>query len=341
MTQEGFAFLRKLGEHYAKSFSTPERLRGKVEDCASIVQWAREQGVNPTMAIQNAYVIGAKLAFETKFVIALVNSRRPFQGGIEYTMSGDEGTMARKCTASAVTRDGRQIEFSVSLQDAKNAGWWEKKDSMWKKIPELMLRYRSAMYLVRTHCPEVVMGVATRDELDDAMTVDAPAANVRRVDTIEQLTKRLEETAPDWTREQREEGFRQGVADTNEKFDPAHDIDPAADYVHGIPPEKLKELREDTGAPQAAEDVPDPVEHLREICRKAKAALGRLRTASRVTHCCTPFEKMIEDSAADDEAKKVALSTINTMAEKRHEALTADAQADAEGDEPKKQGELV
>ena len=43
-------------------------------------------------------------------------------------------------------------------------------------MPEIMFRYRSAMILIRTHCPEVIMGMQSREELEDvALAVARPA----------------------------------------------------------------------------------------------------------------------------------------------------------------------
>jgi len=46
-------------------------------------------------------------------------------------------------------------------------GWWTKKGSLWPGITDLMLKYRSAMWLIRTNCPEVLMGIRSKEEIDD------------------------------------------------------------------------------------------------------------------------------------------------------------------------------
>jgi hypothetical protein len=50
---------------------------------------------------------------------------------------------------------------------AKNEGWSTKSGSKWKTMPELMLRYRAAAFLIRTTAPEIGLGLYTTDELKD------------------------------------------------------------------------------------------------------------------------------------------------------------------------------
>ena len=46
-------------------------------------------------------------------------------------------------------------------------------------MPEQMLRYRSAVWLIRSHCPEVLMGFASSDEMVDIQ----PMKRVNEVET--------------------------------------------------------------------------------------------------------------------------------------------------------------
>jgi len=51
-------------------------------------------------------------------------------------------------------------------------GWASKAGSKWKSIPDLMFRYRSAMFLARLYCPEVLLGMHSVDELHDIQPID-------------------------------------------------------------------------------------------------------------------------------------------------------------------------
>lgn len=64
---------------------------------------------------------------------------------------------------------------------AKDEGWYQKKGSKWQTMPDLMLRYRSATFLIRTTAPEISMGL-TKDEVEDLgeKTVDIPAEEIKQ-----------------------------------------------------------------------------------------------------------------------------------------------------------------
>jgi len=51
------------------------------------------------------------------------------------------------------------------MSEAKAEGWTS--NAKYKTLPELMLRYRAATLLIRTHIPEVLNGMHTVEELTD------------------------------------------------------------------------------------------------------------------------------------------------------------------------------
>ena len=50
---------------------------------------------------------------------------------------------------------------------AKKEGWYGKSGSKWQTMPQLMLQYRAAAFLIRTTAPEIMMGMEAADELED------------------------------------------------------------------------------------------------------------------------------------------------------------------------------
>jgi hypothetical protein len=59
---------------------------------------------------------------------------------------------------------------------AKAEGWSTKNGSKWNNMPELMLMYRAAAFLIRTYAPEISMGLQTADELEDVAVNVPPTA---------------------------------------------------------------------------------------------------------------------------------------------------------------------
>ena len=50
---------------------------------------------------------------------------------------------------------------------AKDEGWLGKNGSKWKTMPQLMLRYRAASFFSSLNCPELTMGIYTKEEIED------------------------------------------------------------------------------------------------------------------------------------------------------------------------------
>lgn len=75
----------------------------------------------------------------------------------------------------AITTDKRTGEVlegpEVTIGLAKAEGWHGKNGSKWKTMPELMLRYRAAAFLVRTTAPEVSLGITVEEASDIAEPV--------------------------------------------------------------------------------------------------------------------------------------------------------------------------
>lgn len=149
---------------FAKSGLVPAHFTNNPGACFVAIHLARNLEIDPFMLMQNMYVVHGKPAFEGKLVIALVNKRGPYPAGVKFTYSG-EGAK-RSCQAAGKRADGDIDLVEVSLEQVKAMGWYDK-NPIWKNATDQMLAYRSATWLARRHCPEVLMGIQTVDELTD------------------------------------------------------------------------------------------------------------------------------------------------------------------------------
>jgi hypothetical protein len=108
-------------------------------------------------------------------------------GPLNYNISGKDDDYG--CFVSATRRsDGIEVSGSrVTIGIAKAEGWYSKAGSKWKSMPEQMLRYRAAMFFARTECPQVLLGMQSRDEIIDSNPeyVSAlPPAKVQEIQAI-------------------------------------------------------------------------------------------------------------------------------------------------------------
>lgn len=158
----------------ASSRLVPDHYKGSIGDCFVALDLSLRLGMGVFMVMQKTYVVHGRIGFEAQLLIAIVNSRGPFTGPIEYERVGAPGADAYGITAYATSRKtGKRHEATVTVGDAKKLGWWDKKDSLWPKMTEQMLHYRSATFLARRYCPEVLMGFNSVDELRDGTVIEA------------------------------------------------------------------------------------------------------------------------------------------------------------------------
>jgi len=167
----------KMAEIYAGSSLVPDHFKNETGNCLIALQLAMRMQVDPFMLMQNMYVVNGRPGLEAKFAIAMCNTKGVFQGRIKFDLSGEGDS--RQCMAYAFDQDtGERVEETVTFEIAKKEGWVDKKGSKWKTIPDLMLKYRSAMWLIRTTCPEVLMGMQSTDELNDIAPQVIPPATI-------------------------------------------------------------------------------------------------------------------------------------------------------------------
>lgn len=160
-----FEQLQRGAALLAASKLVPDHFKNDVPSCFIALELAARMKMDPIMLMQRTYVVHGKPGFEAQFVIALINSSGRFRDPLSWEMTGTGPN--RKAVCFTYRHDGRRVECEVTMEIAKAEGWIDKKDSKWKTIPDLMLQYRSASWFGRLHCPEVMMGMATVDELED------------------------------------------------------------------------------------------------------------------------------------------------------------------------------
>ena len=161
----------KMAEMLCSSDIVPATYRGpsKVGNCVIALEMAQRIGSSPLAVMQNLYVVQGKPAWSATFIIAGINSCGRFSP-LRFEMSGvgdDWGCMAW----ADVKATGDKLEGPrISIKMAKAEGWFSKNGSKWLTMPELMIRYRAAAFWGRLYAPELMMGIQTREEVEDTTT---------------------------------------------------------------------------------------------------------------------------------------------------------------------------
>jgi hypothetical protein len=162
---------QRVAKAFAASTLVPQQYQGNLPNCLIALEMANRMGASPLMVMQSLYIVHGTPSWSSKFLVACFNQCGRFSS-LRYEWNADR----TECRAWAVEKaTGERIEGpKVSMAMAQAEGWSTKSGSKWKTMPELMLMYRAAAFLIRTYAPEISMGLQTEDEIID-ITPAAPA----------------------------------------------------------------------------------------------------------------------------------------------------------------------
>lgn len=175
MTSELSVFERALGDksaldhimNFAKTISqsdlVPDGFKGKPQNCLLALNYAATMKINYLTVMQSMYVVHGRYGFYTSFLIGLANDSEYFDGPIyfEHEGSGKDLVVYAKNTVK-----GKEVQAKVSMAMAEAEGW-SKKNPKYRSMPEHMLEYRAATFLIRKYAPQILMGTHTKEEIED------------------------------------------------------------------------------------------------------------------------------------------------------------------------------
>lgn len=155
----------------AKSKIVPESYQNSPENCLIAIDLANRQNLSPMMVMQNLYVVKGKPAWSGSFCAAAINGCGKFTP-LEYVFvdQGGGGCFARATRIANGTICQSDV---ITMQMAKDEGWLDKSGSKWKTMPRQMMMYRAASFFARAHCPEVLLGIQTVEEVQDVHGYEA------------------------------------------------------------------------------------------------------------------------------------------------------------------------
>lgn len=181
----------KVAELFSQSAFVPEIFRGRPADCLIALDLARSMDEPPLRVMQNLYVVSGRPAFYAQFMIARANRLAGYQSSIHWRTENLSPPMLGKhpnlkVTAYASDRYGEEISVAVDMAMAQAEGWT--KNPKYASMPEHMLRWRAAAFLIRLYNPEVMNGFPTAEEAQDvafaARTQEALAPGESKVDRL-------------------------------------------------------------------------------------------------------------------------------------------------------------
>lgn len=170
---EGLNQLVRFADLMAQGKATvPAHLAGKPADCLAVTMQAAQWGMNPFAVAQKTHVVNGTLGYEAQLVNAVVSSSNLLATRLNYRWDGDWSKVNGKTDKSpdlTVTvwatlkgeSEPRTLTISMAQAGVRNSPLWE-------QDPRQQLAYLCVKRWARLHAPDVLLGVYTPDELQEA-----------------------------------------------------------------------------------------------------------------------------------------------------------------------------
>lgn len=188
---ENFAQTKEIATALSNSDLVPAHFQKKPANVLLALEFAHRNDIAPFAAMQSMFVVSGKVGMSAAMAISLARKHNVWKS-LRYEVTGSGESLAVK--AIAKLHDDSEVSARVTMQQAHSAGWT--RNAIYKSLPELMLQYRAATFLIRTHFPEVLFGMQTAEELRDVESANGRPVVVDVAPSVTALPPREETEDP-------------------------------------------------------------------------------------------------------------------------------------------------
>lgn len=158
----------KTAEGLASSALVPQSYQRNPFSIMIAMEMATRTNFPLLMVMQNLYVIQGKPSWSGQFCTAVVNASGRFSPLEFVRLEEENGDLKGYYARATRLATGKLCEGSpVTWDMVREEGWLSKSGSKWKTMPDLMFHYRAAAFFVREHCPDLLCGLQTAEEVQD------------------------------------------------------------------------------------------------------------------------------------------------------------------------------
>lgn len=160
-----FDHMWRIASAISRQSLLPAHLKSKEPEetqanCFRIVNQAVRWGLDPFAVVDEIYVVAGRLGYQGKLVAAVVNARAGLVDRLSYTYNDAAGEELEITVSGQFPGEKEPRTVKLSVKQAKTG------NEMWLKDPHQKLIYSGSIRWARAHCPEIILGVVTDDDLD-------------------------------------------------------------------------------------------------------------------------------------------------------------------------------
>lgn len=195
--------IQEFAQVMAKGVATvPKHLAGNIADCTAVTMQSVQWKMNPFAVAQKTHLVNGTLGYEAQLVNAVIVTSGAIKGRFKYEYIGDWDAFQKTDKKhDDEIKLNLGIKVGAILTGEQNITWGEplylsnvtiRNSPLWKIMPKQQIAYLAVKYWARLYCPEVILGVYSTDELEEARKtvkdITPPDANllINEVDTANQ-----------------------------------------------------------------------------------------------------------------------------------------------------------
>ncbi len=161
--------------------AVPVHLRKNPGACLAVTFQAVEWRMSPFAVANKSYEVRDRIAYESQLIHAVIEARAPLQNRLECLYEGVSAD--RSCTVTGCFTNGDVRTYT----SPKFGAITNKNSPLWTADPDQQLWYYSSRAWARKWCPDVLMGIYSREEIlensslgrEDEPFADGPGLHAR------------------------------------------------------------------------------------------------------------------------------------------------------------------
>ena len=179
-SSDTFNLAYQMAKGLSQSTLVPQQFQNNAANCLIALEQSNRLNISPMAVMQNLYIVQGKPSFSSSFIIGLINASGKYDMELQFDEEEKDGK-PYACTCWT-EKDGRKVTgIKITMDMAEKEGWSKKNGSKWVTIPQVMLRYRAASFFARMNCPELSIGLYSKEELDDFTSIKKGKASLNDV----------------------------------------------------------------------------------------------------------------------------------------------------------------
>ena len=159
---------QRMAKALASSALVPKIYQGQQGLANSLIalELAGRMGISPLTVMQNMTPINGRPSWSSSFLIGTVNACGRFSP-LRFIFDDAENPSSCYAEANDLATGEVLRGEKITIAMARAEGWFSRQGSKWQTFPGQMLRYRAGAFWARVYCPEISLGIITKEEAID------------------------------------------------------------------------------------------------------------------------------------------------------------------------------